>query len=853
MKRAIASLILASLLMTTLPLNVAADESEDIPTNVAATGVHDSLVAALTHAGLVETLQGDGPFTVFAPTDAAFAAAGIDLAEFDTPEENATLVDILTYHVYSGAVASSDVTDGLEVTMVNGDAAVFAVDSTGTVTIEGATVTTADVQASNGVIHIIDSLLIPPPMAQNNDIYVDEGTMSSPYYNFYTDSAGTALLPDNALDVTQSYTFHRLNSASSHPFFLSDAGYEQTATTAIMLSGDGSATSGITGSESFTLSFDSSISTDATLSYFCTVHSTMISQFNLVGYPVTLTDIPAVAQSTGVHDSLVAALTKASLVATLQGEGPFTVFAPTDAAFTEAGIDLTAFETETEIAALVDILLYHVISGSAVASTDVTDGLTVTMANGDDAIFTVTADAVTIEGATVTIPDQFASNGVVHVIDKVLMPPTDPVLSDIPTIAQSTGVHDSLVAALTKASLVETLQGDGPFTVFAPTDAAFTEAGIDLDTFVSDEEIAVLADILLYHVYSGAVASTDVTDGLTVTMANGDNASFTVTADAVTIEGATVTTPDQIASNGVVHVIDKVLMPPADPVLSDIPTIAQSTGVHDSLVAALTKASLVATLQGDGPFTVFAPTDAAFAAAGINLDDFTTEAQIATLADILLFHVVSGQVNAADVTDGLVAAAVNGDNLTFTVSNGTVTVNGATVTLADVTASNGVVHVIDAVLMPPTDVVEPVLPDCDVTVGIAPSGLKFSPSEVTVTVGQTVCWQWEDQSMAHNVREVDGDKSTTYAVDGVTSGAASSTVDFRHTFDVDSTSFYYACEPHLASGMFGKVIVGDGGVVVVPAPDNDMDADEESVPGFLAGMATVALAGAAFVSSRRDE
>ena len=143
MKRAIASLILASLLMTTLPLNVAADESEDIPTNVAATGVHDSLVAALTHAGLVETLQGDGPFTVFAPTDAAFAAAGIDLAEYDTPEENATLVDILTYHVYSGAVASSNVTDGLEVTMVNGDAAVFAVDSTGTVTIEGATVTTA--------------------------------------------------------------------------------------------------------------------------------------------------------------------------------------------------------------------------------------------------------------------------------------------------------------------------------------------------------------------------------------------------------------------------------------------------------------------------------------------------------------------------------------------------------------------------------------------------------------------------------------------------------------------------------------------------------------------------------------
>ncbi len=487
---------------------------------------------------------------------------------------------------------------------------------------------------------------------------------------------------------------------------------------------------------------------------------------------------------------------------------------------------------------------------------------------------------------------------------------------DIPTNAAATEVHDSLVAALAHADLVTTLQGTGPFTVFAPTDEAFAAAGIILADFDTDEKNATLSDILLYHVYSGAVASSDVTDGLTVSMVNGDDATFSVSSDgAVMIGNANVTIADVQASNGVIHVIDKVLMPPAGDICYntnthmivagadkatcgafmylenytmngqeitgcynsithavsnvsqtvcesytwtpsvDIATTAGATGIHTSLVAALAQANLVATLQGDGPFTVFAPTDAAFAAEGINLDDFSTDAEIAALADILLFHVVSGQVNAADVTDGLVAAAVNGDNLTFTVSNGAVTVNGASVLLADVPASNGVIHVIDAVLMPPTDVVEPVLPDCDVTVTIAPSGLKFSPSEVTVTVGETVCWQWTDESMAHNVREVDGDKSTTYAVDGVTSGAASSTVDFRHTFDVDSTSFYYACEPHLASGMFGKVVVGDGGAVVVPTPvdDSDMDSDDESVPGFLGVMATVALAGAAFVSSRRDE
>ena len=139
---------------------------------------------------------------------------------------------------------------------------------------------------------------------------------------------------------------------------------------------------------------------------------------------------------------------------------------------------------------------------------------------------------------------------------------------------------------------------------------------------------------------------------------------------------------------------------------TECPSCVQGWG-HAALVAALTQAGLVETLQGAGPFTVFAPTDAAFTAAGIDLSELTTEAGLATLTDILLYHVVAGQVNAADVTDGLVAPAVNGDNLTFAVSNGTVTVNGANVTIADVATSNGVIHVIDAVLMPPADPVGP--------------------------------------------------------------------------------------------------------------------------------------------------
>ncbi|MBT5614314.1 MAG: fasciclin domain-containing protein, partial [Euryarchaeota archaeon] len=160
---------------------------------------------------------------------------------------------------------------------------------------------------------------------------------------------------------------------------------------------------------------------------------------------------------------------------------------------------------------------------------------------------------------------------------------------DIPTNAVNTGIHDSLVAALGQAGLVDTLSGEGPFTVFAPTDEAFAAAGIDLSTFDTDAKNATLVDILTYHVVAGQVLSTDLTDGMTATALNGDTLDFTVSPDAVTVSGATVTSADVMASNGVIHVIDAVLMPPAD--LVDIPSTAISTGIHTSLVAALTAAN----------------------------------------------------------------------------------------------------------------------------------------------------------------------------------------------------------------------------------------------------------------------
>ena len=424
---------------------------------------------------------------------------------------------------------------------------------------------------------------------------------------------------------------------------------------------------------------------------------------------------------------------------------------------------------------------------------------------------------------------------------------------DIPANAEATGLHDSLVAALAHAGLVETLQGDGPFTVFAPTDAAFEAAGIDLSTFDTEAENETLSDILLYHVISGAVDAANVTDGLVATMVNGDNVTFTVTNETVMINDANVTDRDVAASNGIIHIIDKVLLPPAEePALEDISGVAAGTGVHDSLVAALTHAGLVATLQGDGPFTVFAPTDEAFAEAGIDLSTFDNDEANATLTDILTYHVYAGSVAAADVTDGMVATMVNGDDATFTVVNGTVMVGGATVTTADVAASNGVIHVIDKVLMPPAD--EPAVVDpfeginCAATVGIDSSGFAFSPTVVNIAVGETVCWFWEDSSMPHNVKQVDGFKSTTYVENGITSGEAASDVAFHHTFTEDTT-FYYACQPHIAMDMFGEIVVGDGG----SEPAAESSDETEDTPGFMVAGTIVAVIGALALMGRTKD
>ncbi|MDX2445585.1 MAG: fasciclin domain-containing protein [Desulfobacterales bacterium] len=280
--------------------------------------------------------------------------------------------------------------------------------------------------------------------------------------------------------------------------------------------------------------------------------------------------------------------------------------------------------------------------------------------------------------------------------------------------AEDDGRFATLVAALQAAGLDDDLAGDGPFTVFAPTDDAFNllPAGT-VDTLLEPANQALLVDILTFHVYNGEVLATDAIAlaGTAATMLNGSDLRIDVINNEVILSlngnrQATVTSTDIVTANGVIHVIDTVL-DPGDATV-DIVATAENDGRFGTLVAALGAAELVDELQGPGPLTVFAPTDAAFAAlpAG-TVDTLLEAANQGTLIDILLYHVFEGSVLAVDAIalDGNSVDMFNGASMSIDVVGSTVVLNQggsreAMVTQTDVLTSNGVIHVIDVVLDP---------------------------------------------------------------------------------------------------------------------------------------------------------
>ena len=711
-----------------------------------------SLVGALAKANLVGALSSDGPFTVFAPTNDAFKAIQ-DTVDGLTMQQ---LTEVLEYHVIVNVEAkSTDLSNNQKLQpLFFGHQ--LSVDLSNGVKIRGetntVTVTTADVLCSNGVVHIVNAVLVPNSLRTIVDLAVASPMLSSlvgalQKANLVEALSGpgpfTVFAPTNAAfaaisSVVDGLTLDQLTEILEYHVVSGVAANAADLRNKQVLSplfSDHKLTVNLPRHGGVQIIGETNTVNVVVADQGCSNGVIHIVDAVIVPRYLSIVET-ALAQPS--LSTLVSALGTANLVDALSGPGPFTVFAPTNAAFAAISSLVDGLTTEQ----LTDLLKAHVLSSEidvSQVSAQMWGPAKETLFEGHsvsffkrfykednrprNAVFKVKSETTT---AFVTVADVLCSNGIVHIVDTVLVPNV-PLASIAVTAANWVGSGrnavrlSSLVGALGQANLVDALSGEGPLTVFAPTDAAFGA----ISQIVGSLTMEQLAEILEYHVISGVAAkAADLTNGevlqplfaghaLTVELA-GRNVN--IKAEGNTVQ---VTMADRLCTNGVVHVVDAVLLPNIPLTTMNIVQTAQSVPDLSSLVGAVVSAGLVNTLSGPGPFTVFAPTNAAFDAISQVVAGLTTQ----QLVDVLENHVLSGAFQATDLTPGgFLLPLFKGHSLSVDLSkscagDGTYcrpcagsgnfcevkimseTVS-AMITIGDIKCTNGVVHVVDAVLVP---------------------------------------------------------------------------------------------------------------------------------------------------------
>jgi transforming growth factor-beta-induced protein len=546
------------------PVSAGPDPDPDPELNLAETLAENSdysTLVSIVPAGLLDALETE-ELTVFAPTNAAFDNIPSEILESLT-EEDITL--IITYHLVAGTVLSSDVPAQGDVETLQGE--LILVQSGNGVTINGfSDVVSADITASNGVIHGINEVLLPSDIRK-------------------------ALGAANLIDI---------------------------------------------------------------------------------------------AEEAGGFETLLSAAESAGLKTTLQFLGPFTAFAPSDDAFGNLPDGVLESLSAEE---LVSILTYHVVDGT-VMSTDLSAQQAVSSLQGDNLFIEANGGVIINGSSNVEAADIEATNGVIHAVDAVLFPDAFGTIVDN---AVKRYDFSTLVGAVTDAGLADALMGEGPYTVFAPTNEAFSNLPDGLLESLTMEQ---LTEILLYHVIEGDITSGDLDAQQTVGTLSGESVYITANGGVSVNGSSNVVAADVDASNGTIHAIDEVLIPNS---FLNIVEIAQKNYDLTTLVDLVIAADLAGTLSGNGPFTVFAPVNAAF-------DDISEALQGLTedqVAQTLTYHVIADRIESGDIPAGeTMIETVNGQSVTINNSNGSVTVDGANVITVDLGGTNGVIHLIDAVILP---------------------------------------------------------------------------------------------------------------------------------------------------------
>jgi transforming growth factor-beta-induced protein len=729
----------------------------DLNDALSKSGNTNTMATAVDKAGLGDLIKGNQQYTLLMPNDAAMTPFAEDLAELSKPENKEALADYVKAHMVDGtllaeqlqaaAIAPDDdmpaagkAGEGAQkvtITIKNllGDTLTIVLDN-GVLTINGVAIGSANIVVRNGVLHILTGPIFRPsvfttikrlPQTSTLEAAIRAAGLEETLRDRKSDF--TVLAPTNEAfeKLLKDLNLTAEQLLANKPLLTQVLTYHVIAGESVLSRQfkDGESIATVNGQRVIIKSTRTPGKprmievTDATGGVSKVTLADLKSRngvVHLIDRVLLPTDKDIVQVAQGVNDFsiLVEAVVAAGLVDTLKGKGPFTVFAPTNAAFAAllGELNVTKEALLANKPLLTSVLTYHVLP-KAVFADELSDGLKATTVQGQEIAFSIKEGKASITDASgrtsnIVAVNVQATNGVVHVIDKVILPKPDaPAPSDIVAIASANPDFSILVEAVVAAGLVDTLKGTGPFTVFAPTNAAFAalldELKITKDALLANKPL--LTSVLTYHVLSGKVLANQLSNGLAAATVQGQPIRFALAGGKASIvdargRSANIVATDVLASNGVIHVLDKVILPTD----KNIVQVAQGNPSFSILVEAVVAAGLVETLSGAGPFTVFAPTNDAFAALLQELH--LTKAQLLAnkplLTKVLTYHVVSGQVLSSQIPFDQPIKSVEGQ--TFKIGKDLKITDQAGrksgIVATDVAATNGVVHVIDKVILP---------------------------------------------------------------------------------------------------------------------------------------------------------
>jgi len=686
----------------------------DIIEMVLTKGNFKNLTAGLKAANLTATLKSTGPFTLFAPTDTAFAK--LPEGTFDDllkPENKEKLTNILRYHVLPERKTNAEFKEmTLPAQLTTLSSLKCIVDlSLDSVKVNNGIVTQADVNGTNGIIHVIDTVLLPPTdivetLIHNGSFTMFNQAINTSGLNETLRSSGPFTVftsNDDAFNKLPAGVFNELmkpeNQGTLSKIIQHHATDQLITSSSITRMSLPANINMLSGGTARINQNGNIIKVDNANIVMTDIYNTngMIHVIDSVLLPPL--DVVETVIIRGKFQTFIRALKAADLFDTLKDSGTYTIFAPTDDAFDRLSPEVLddLFKPENKHK-LINTLKYHLLNTKETAADiqRLTLPVQLNTLSNIKIIADLNGNLLKINTATVTEADVSCTNGIIHIIDDVLLLPTD----IIQTVVDD-GNFKTLVNELITAGLTDALKGTGPFTLFAPTDEAFNRLPSDfLSELNKPENKKLLAKILQYHVTNQIITVPTLNRMAlpnSITMLAGGTATLNKVGTQIKINNSTISATDIFNTNGIIHIIDTVILPPRD-----IFEIIVADGNFDTLELLLRTADLVDTIQGNGPFTFFATNDDAFAKlSNGSIDDLLKPEKRSKLIDQLKYHIVNGRKITSDqFTSSEKLTMLNGKTVDITKNGDDIKVNDIKIITKNVTASNGIIHIIEGFLTP---------------------------------------------------------------------------------------------------------------------------------------------------------